>query len=175
MRMGRSHQKTWRQTIGRWYRRYLCSERGRAALQSVRRARTNTKVSMDRLCRAAHHGVMPGGQYEAGMQSELRIVIDALRALVWTVRPDGYVDFCNKWWFDYTGLSEEEALGWGWHATVPPEDLPEVLERWQAIMASSEPKEHETRLRRFDGEYRWFLCRSTPLRDATGKIVKWVG
>jgi PAS domain S-box-containing protein len=118
---------------------------------------------------------MEDGQERIEVCSELGAVIDAIRAMVWTARPDGYVDFYNKWWFEYTGLSVDEALGWGWQAIVPPEDLPEIVERWRAIMASDEPNEIETRLKRFDGEYRWFLHRNTPLRDATGKIVKWVG
>src|SRR5262249_18830 len=86
-----------------------------------------------------------------------------------------YVDFYNKWWFEYTGLSMDQALGWGWLAIVPPEDLPKVAERWRAIVASGQPSESEGRLRRFDGAYRWFLARNTPVYDATGKIVKWVG
>src|SRR5262249_34078720 len=118
---------------------------------------------------------MSPGQDDRGEQLELMAVVDAIRALVWTARPDGDIDFYNKWWFEYTGLSEEQALGCGWQATVPPEDLPAVLERWRTILASGEPNESETRLRRFDGEYRWFLQRNMPLRDTNGNIVKWVG
>src|SRR5262245_13998321 len=114
-------------------------------------------------------------QERTGVYSDLGAIIDAIGAMVWTARPDGYVDYYNKWWFEYTGLSMDEALGWGWQTILPPEDQPGMLELWQAIRSSGEPSENEGRLRRFDGEYRWFLVRNTPVRDATGKIVKWVG
>ena len=123
----------------------------------------------------AHPNMMTGAQDHTAVRSDIKAVIDALRTLVWTTRPDGYVDFHNRCWSEYTGLRVDEAVGWGWQAIVPPEDRPWLLEHWQAIRASGEPSEDEGRLRRFDGEYRWFLVRNTPLRDATGRIVKWYG
>ena len=63
----------------------------------------------------------------------------------------------------------------GGRLRIHPEDLPELLERWRSILASGEPGEMEARLRRFDGEYRWFLFRASPLADASGRIVKWCG
>jgi PAS domain S-box-containing protein len=115
------------------------------------------------------------------MENELSRVVDALPGLVWTARPDGRIDFLNQRWCEYTGLSVEEALGvdeaygQGWQTAIHPEDLPELLERWRSILASGEPREMETRLRRFDGEYRWFLFRTCPLVDASGQVVKWCG
>jgi PAS domain S-box-containing protein len=109
------------------------------------------------------------------MESELRRVVDALPGLVWTARPDGHIDFLNQRWCEYTGLSVEEAYGWGWQTAIHPEDLPELLGRWRSILASGEPREMEARLRRFDGEYRWFLLRTCPLADASGQVVKWCG
>jgi PAS domain S-box-containing protein len=115
------------------------------------------------------------------MEIELRRVVDALPGLVWTARPDGQIDFLNKRWCEYTGLSVDEALGVdeaygrGWQTAIHPDDLPELLERWRSILASGEPCEMEARLRRFDGEYRWFLFRTCPLADASGQVVKWCG
>jgi PAS domain S-box-containing protein len=109
------------------------------------------------------------------MENELSRVVDALPGLVWTARPDGHIDFLNQRWCDYTGLSVDEAYGRGWQTAIHPEDLPELLERWQSILASGEPSETEARLRRFDGEYRWFLFRTCPLADASGAVVKWCG
>ncbi len=109
------------------------------------------------------------------MQDELRRVVDSLPGLVWTSLPDGYVDFLNQRWCDYTGLSLEKACGWGWNAAIRPEDLPALLDYWRSILASGEPGEFEARMRRFDGKYRWFLFEARPSRDASGKIVRWYG
>ncbi|MET0622232.1 MAG: PAS domain-containing protein [Pyrinomonadaceae bacterium] len=109
------------------------------------------------------------------MQNEIRLIVDALPGLVWSALPDGQIDFLNQRWCEYTGLSLEEACGVGWQAAIRPEDLPTLLERWRAILASGESGEMEARLRRFDGEYRWFLFRANPLRDEAGRVVKWCG
>ena len=109
------------------------------------------------------------------METELRRVVDALPGLVWTARPDGHIDFLNQRWCEYTGLSVEEADGRGWQTAIHPEDLPELLECWRSILASGEPGEMEARLRRFDGEYRWFLFRACPSAEASGQVVKWCG
>jgi PAS domain S-box-containing protein len=109
------------------------------------------------------------------MEIELRCIVDALPGLVWTARLDGHVDFLNQRWCEYTGLSVDEAYGRGWQTAIHPDDLPELLERWRSILASRESREMEARLRRFDGEYRWFLFRINPLIDASGQVVKWCG
>jgi PAS domain S-box-containing protein len=109
------------------------------------------------------------------MEIELRCIVDALPGLVWTARLDGHVDFLNQRWCEYTGLSVDEAYGRGWQTAIHPDDLPELLERWRSILASRESREMEARLRRFDGEYRWFLFHTNPLIDASGQVVKWCG
>jgi PAS domain S-box-containing protein len=113
---------------------------------------------------------------EAVLRSEehLRLVIDTIPTMAWTVRPDGIVDFVNQRWMDYTGLSLEEESE---EPTRPihPEDVPKVMERWLEERQIGEPYEDELRLRRADGEYRWFLVRTAPLRDEQGNVVKWYG
>jgi len=109
------------------------------------------------------------------MENELSGVVDALPGLIWTARPDGQFDFFNQRWCQYTGLGAEEAYGHGWQAAIFPEDLPELLESWQSILASGEAAEMEARLRRFDGAYRWFLFRISPLADSSGRLIKWCG
>jgi PAS domain S-box-containing protein len=109
------------------------------------------------------------------MEIDYRRVVDALPGLVWTALPDGRIDFLNQRWCEYSGLSVDEAHGPGWQTAIHPEDLPGLLERWQSILASGEPGEMEARLRRFDGEYRWFLFRACPLVDTSGLVVKWCG
>jgi PAS domain S-box-containing protein len=109
------------------------------------------------------------------MENELGRVVDMLPGLVWTALPDGHIDFLNQRWCEYTGLTVAEACGRGWQTAIHPEDLPELLERWRSILASCEPVEMEVRLRRFDGEYRWFLFRVCPSTDASGQVIKWSG
>jgi formate hydrogenlyase transcriptional activator len=105
----------------------------------------------------------------------LRTMIDQMPTLAWSCRPDGSAEFVNQRWLDYAGLSMEEAVGWGWQATIHPEDLGKTMETWLRIVASEEPGKDEARLRRFDGEYRWFLFRAVPVRDERGKVIRWYG
>ena len=109
------------------------------------------------------------------MQSKFSCFADALPALVWTALPDGQVDFLNRRWCESTGLSLEDARGWGWQATIYPDDLPQLLGWWRSVLDSGEPSETETRMRHSDGEYRWFLLCVNPLHDAAGQVVKWCG
>jgi formate hydrogenlyase transcriptional activator len=108
-------------------------------------------------------------------EATLRQTIDTIPALAWCTLPDGSNEFLNQRWHDYTGLSPQEAHGWGWQVTIHPEDLPMLMDTWRRLLASGEPGELEARLRRHDGEYRWFLFRVDPFRDQFGNIVKWYG
>jgi len=108
-------------------------------------------------------------------ESNLRQVVDTIPALVWSNLADGPNDFSNKKWQDYTGISSEEAQGWGWQAAVHPDDLPKLMETWLETVSQGKVWEFETRLRRNDGVFRWFLCKIDPLRDQSGKVVKWFG
>jgi PAS domain S-box-containing protein len=107
-------------------------------------------------------------------EGRLRLVIDTLPALVWSKLPDGSADFLNQRFREYTGLSVEEGLGWGWMMKAfHPEDR--AAEEWRAAFAAGQPFEREARLRRADGAYRWFLVRAVPLCDEHGKVVRWYG
>ncbi len=105
----------------------------------------------------------------------LRLTIDTIPVLAWCTGPDGSTEFLNQRWLDYTGLTIEEARGWGWKVAIHPDDLPQLLDVWQGLLASGKSGELEARLRRADGVYRWFLFRVEPLRDPQGTIVKWYG
>jgi PAS domain S-box-containing protein len=111
----------------------------------------------------------------APVKEVLRRVIDTIPCLVTRSRPDGYVDFVNQRWREFTGLKLEDVLGWGWRAVLHPQDVEKYMRKWRAALSTGEPFEHEARLRRHDGEYRWFLIRKLPLRDAGGNIVSWYG
>src|SRR5271166_1455316 len=109
------------------------------------------------------------------LKNQFRLAVDTIPELVWTSLPDGHVDFFNQRWLEYTGLTLEEAGGWGWQAAIHPEDLAGLVDYWKSLLAFGKPGETEARMRRCDGEYRWFLLRAVPLYDGTGRIVKWYG
>jgi len=108
-------------------------------------------------------------------EKKLRQVIDTIPTLAWSILPDGSNEFLNKRWHEYTGLSAAQSHGSGWQVAIHPEDRVLLLQKWQGLLASGEPGEMEARLRRYDGVFRWFLMRVEPLRDDTGKIVRWYG
>src|SRR6202045_955617 len=108
-------------------------------------------------------------------ERKLRQVIDTIPTLAWCNLPDGSNEFLNKRWHEYTGLSPEESHGWGWQTAIHPDDRAPLTEKWGGLLVTGEPGETEARLRRHDGVFRWFLMRVEPLRDETGKIVRWCG
>jgi len=108
-------------------------------------------------------------------QRNLSLIINSMPTFAWSARPDGYIDFINQRWIDYMGLSADQTSDWGWTAAIHPEDLSRLSDYWASIVATGEPGEIEGRLRRFDGSYRWFLFRANPLRDESGRIVRWYG
>jgi len=113
-----------------------------------------------------------------GEQSEslnIQLLVDSIPALIHTARPDGYLDYFNKPWLEYLGVTLSEVAGWKWKAFIHPEDVEGIVDKWQACLASGEIFEYETRVRRADGEYCWMFHRKVPLRDANGNIVKWYG
>jgi PAS domain S-box-containing protein len=107
-------------------------------------------------------------------EDRLRLVIDTIPTLVWRAGPEGIPDFLNQPALDYTGLSLDQAET-GWPRAFHPDDKKGMLVKWSAIRESGMLGGLEARLRRFDGEYRWFLFQAEPLRDESGNIVKWYG
>src|ERR1700720_3415462 len=107
--------------------------------------------------------------------ARLQTVIDTVPSFLWTSLPDGSKEYLNKRWYEYTGLSLEEGKGWGWKVVVHPDDLDRLIREWLAMVESRKPGELETRIRRYDGEYRWFLIRVVPQLDEQGNVVKWFG
>ncbi len=96
--------------------------------------------------------------------------------IVWTARPDGYLDYYNRRWMQYTGLTLEETQGWNWQYIIHPEDVERCIKRWANSIQTGERYEIEYRFRRAsDGSFRWHLGRALPMRDDAGEIVKWFG
>jgi PAS domain S-box-containing protein len=110
-----------------------------------------------------------------GEERKLREAIETIPAMAWIAGPDGTVQFMNRRWVEYTGLSQLGTVGEVGKDAIHPEDLDRSVRRMVASFASGEPFEDEVRVRRADGEYRWFLNRGVPLRDKRGKVAKWYG
>src|SRR5262249_6231349 len=114
-------------------------------------------------------------QAVAASERNLKLAIDTAPVLIWSAGPDGAADTVNKHYLDYVGLTAEEVQGWNWTVAVHPDDLTGLQTTWQGLLAAGQAGDTEARLRRHDGEYRWFLFRAAPLRDENGNIVKWYG
>ncbi|HZS39316.1 MAG TPA: PAS domain S-box protein [Polyangia bacterium] len=108
-------------------------------------------------------------------ETQFRALFDLMPQLGWTALPDGSVDFYNRGWYEYTGATPEELLGWGWTRVHDPDLLPQVTARWRESIASGAPFEMEFPLRRRDGAFRWFLNRANPVRDDEGRVLRWIG
>ena len=110
-----------------------------------------------------------------GTEEDFRRTLDSLPQLVWSTFPDGAAEYFNQRWYEYTGLTPEQALGWGWTAAIHPEDLDELTAIWLRILAAGAPGEATARMQAADGSYRWFLMRALPSHDESGRIVRWYG
>jgi PAS domain S-box-containing protein len=108
-------------------------------------------------------------------EKKFRDAVETIPAMALILGPDGVVQFRNRRWVEYTGLSHFGTAKGFEKTAIHPEDLDRMIRRWDASLASGEPFEEEMRIRRTDGEYRWFLSRAVPLRDKRGKVVKWYG
>src|SRR6202166_1822635 len=108
-------------------------------------------------------------------ERELRAVVDTVPAHVWSTSPEGHVNFVNDRWLQFTGLTLDQACGWKWEAVLHPDDRTRVVADWHTALKNGRAMESEARVRRADGEYCWWFIRNVPLRDETGKIVRWYG
>jgi len=108
-------------------------------------------------------------------EARFRTLADAMPQMVWSTRPDGFHDYYNARWYDFTGTPEGSTDGEGWNDMFHPEDRETAWARWRHSLATGEPYEIEYRLRRRDGVYRWVLGRALPLRDEAGIIQRWFG
>ncbi len=114
---------------------------------------------------------------EALRESEQRwrSLTDALPQLVWSAGPDGACDYFSTQWTQHTGIPEADLLGWQWLKVLHPDDREPTRKFWTDSVAGRGPYDVEYRVRRLDGEYRWFKTRGVPIRDSEGAIFKWFG
>jgi PAS domain S-box-containing protein len=106
-------------------------------------------------------------------EDSFRLIVETIPGLIAVMTPAGEVEHVNRQVLEYFGRTLEELTHWGTSDAVHPDDLPRVVAAWQRAVETGEPYEFEHRIRRHDGEYRWFQSRGLPLRDAGGRIVRW--
>jgi PAS domain S-box-containing protein len=108
-------------------------------------------------------------------EEQYRSLADLIPGVVWTARADGWIDYANQFWFEFTGMTLEQTQGSGWTAALHPDDVERVTSIWSIALQTGSLAEVGYRLRRADGVYRQFLARGKPIRDWEGRVVKWVG
>ncbi|WP_409049753.1 PAS domain-containing protein [Sphingomonas sp.] len=107
--------------------------------------------------------------------AKFRTLADAMPQMVWSTLPDGFHDYYNARWYEFTGVPAGSTDGEGWSDMFHPDDQERAWEKWRHSLATGEPYEVEYRLRHRSGEYRWTLGRALPMRDGDGRIVRWLG
>jgi len=109
-------------------------------------------------------------------KAQLETILNTIPTVAWRGEPDGSISYFNRRWHEYSGFSPEESSGWGWTGIIHPEDRQAALDKWRLqILPSKRAAEVVARLRRFDGEYRWFMVRVEPFFDESGNVIHWYG
>lgn len=108
-------------------------------------------------------------------EEQFRVFADSLPELCWMADAGGTIFWYNQRWYDYTGGTPEQMLGWGWQAWHDPKILPTVMEKWRASLQTEQPFEMVFPLRAANGEFRSFLTRVRPLHDQSGGVIRWFG
>lgn len=116
--------------------------------------------------------------YESGLpvtEATFKILTDAMPQMVWSTLPNGFHDYYNERWYEFTGAPRGSTDGEGWAGMFHEDDQPEAWRRWQHSLETGEPYEVEYRLRHHTGHYRWTIGRAQAVRDQRGTIVRWIG
>ena len=111
----------------------------------------------------------------AESEARFRAIADSMPQMVWSTLPDGFHDYYNARWYEYTGVPEGSTDGEAWNGMFHPEDQKRASALWRHCLETGDLYEIEYRLRRHDGIYRWTLGRATPIRDEQGQILRWFG
>ncbi len=109
------------------------------------------------------------------LAERFRFLAESMPQKIFTAKPNGAIDYLNRQWIEFTGLSLERIRDWGWLQFVHPDDLEENLRRWQHSIDTREPFSIEHRFLRIDGQYRWHITRALPMFDPEGKTLMWIG
>ena len=111
----------------------------------------------------------------AESEARFRAIADSMPQMVWSTLPDGFHDYYNARWYEFTGVPEGSTDGEGWNGMFHPDDQERAWAMWRRCLETGEPYEIEYRLRRHDGVYRWTLGRARPIRNEAGEITRWFG
>ncbi len=131
----------------------------------VRWIGTNTEIE----------GHMQTEEALAGSESSFSVLTNAMPQMVWSTLPDGFHDYYNNQWYEFTGVPHGSTDGEAWNGMFHPDDQERAWARWQHSLETGEPYEIEYRLRHNSGDYRWALGRALPVRDEHGMIIRWIG
>ncbi|MGV3573305.1 MAG: PAS domain-containing protein [Ramlibacter sp.] len=108
-------------------------------------------------------------------EAKFRAITNSIDQMIWSTRPDGFHDYYNDRWYEYTGVPPGSTDGAGWAEIFHPDDQPRAWAVWRHSLVTGEPYHIEYRLRHHGGQYRWVLGRAQPVRDEQGRIVRWFG
>ncbi|MBY5370881.1 PAS domain-containing sensor histidine kinase [Rhizobium leguminosarum] len=108
-------------------------------------------------------------------EHKLNLIINTIPAMAWSCTSDGRLEYFNRNLIDYVGLPSEEIVGFGFYRMFHPDDVEPMRMAWDDIVASKKSRPVDARIRRADGEYRWFNLRQSPLLDPDGNVVRWYG
>ena len=120
-------------------------------------------------------GVTRFERWSIATRTKFESLLQLSPQIVWFGQPDGQISYCNPYWYDYTGFSESQTVGYGWTEAIHPEDRDRVVRSWQKAVKEGHEYDVEMRLRHQDGTYCWFLARSRPGRDEAGNVNAWLG
>lgn len=108
-------------------------------------------------------------------EHKLNLIINTIPAMAWSCTPDGQLEYWNKNLVDFVGLPFEDIVGFGFYRMFHPDDVERMRVSWEEVVATKKPNPVDARIRRFDGEYRWFTLQQSPLLDANGNVIRWYG
>ncbi|WP_345954816.1 PAS domain-containing sensor histidine kinase [Mucilaginibacter sp. PAMB04168] len=150
-----------------------------AELEKLRQEVARLKEEKERLAleTAVHKAILEtnADTLLSGLE-QFKLIADNVPAQVWTADAEGSVDYYNKRYFEYSGLTSEESIGWGWQPMLHPDDLQRTIENWTRSVKKGAPYEIQYRFKRAsDGAFRWHLGKAIPLKDSNGKVIKWFG
>lgn len=126
----------------------------------------------------AHMDITALVQAEAALrdsESKFRTIANAMPQMIWSTLPDGFHDYFNDRWHEFTGIPTKEMASEEWMASFHPDDRQRASELWRKSLSTGEVLETQYRLRHHSGEYRWVLARALPVRDMQGQITRWMG
>src|SRR6267154_6408550 len=116
-----------------------------------------------------------GKEAVRGNDESFRQIVDSMPAFAWCANQNGMLEYLNRRIVDYTGKPTEDLAGYGWANVLHPEDVEKTRKAWLHSVETGEPCDVEQRVRRFDNIYRWFRTVAQPLRDHSGRVIRWYG